>query len=76
MTHEEFIRQVRRATLLTIALVAALAFGVTVLAGGDWLPGGVIVASSLIGLAGQISVIRKLCSVGPRPGPPRSKPAG
>ena len=75
MTNEVFNRHARRAAFLTIALVAALVFGVIVLAGGDWLPGGVIVASSVIGLANQIAVIRKLCSEGPPPAPRRGKPA-
>ena len=75
MTKEDFNRQVRVAAFLTVALVAALVFGVIVLARGDWIPGGIIVASSLIGLARQIPVIRKLCSEGPAPASPRSKPA-
>ena len=75
MTKTEFNHQVRRATFLTVALVAALVFGVIVLAGGDWVPGGLIVASTLIGLARQIPLIRKLCSEAPPPAPPGSKPA-
>ena len=35
---------------LAVALVAALVFGIIVLAGGDWLPGTVIVVASLTGL--------------------------
>ena len=31
------------------------------LASGDWIPGTLIVASSLIGLASQIPIINKLC---------------
>jgi hypothetical protein len=75
MTKEDFTRQVRRAAFLTIALVVALVFGVIVLARGDWLPGGIIVASSLIGLASHIPVVRKVCNEGPEPAPPRSEPA-
>jgi len=45
---------------LTVGLAAALAFGILVLAGGDWLPGTIIVAASLVGLAGQAPAIRAL----------------
>ena len=61
---DEFNRQVRRTALLTVALLAALIFGIIVLAGGDWIPGTLIVAASLIGLARQIPVINKLCTAG------------
>jgi hypothetical protein len=69
---EEFNRQVRRTAFLTVGLLAALIFGIIVLAGGDWVPGTVIVAASLIGLAGQISVINRLCRRAPpsAPSPP------
>ena len=63
----EFTRQVRQAVLLTVALSAALIFGITVLAGGDWIPGAIIVAASLIGLARQIPVINRLCRQTPPP---------
>lgn len=69
----EFTRQVWQTALLTVGLVAALSFGVIVLAGGDWLPGGIIVGASLIGLARQIPVISKLCRQTP-PEPPHSQP--
>lgn len=46
-----FNRQVRQTALLTVGLVAALIFGIIVLAGGDWIPGTIIVLASLIGLA-------------------------
>lgn len=72
---DEFNRQVRRAALLTVGLLAALSFGIIVLASGDWIPGTLIVASSLIGLAGQIPVINKLCRQAPPP-PPHGKPTG
>ena len=75
MTKEDFNHQVRLAAFLTVALVAALVFGVTVLAEGDWIPGGIIVASTLIGLARELPVIRELCSEGSAPVPPTSKPA-
>ena len=72
---DEFNRQVRRTALLTVALLAALVFGIIVLAGGDWIPGTLIVAASLIGLARQIPVINELCSRAP-PSPPHGKPTG
>ncbi len=43
-----------RTVFLVIALSAALIFGITVLVGGDWLPGVVIVASAIVGLAAQL----------------------
>ena len=72
---DEFNRQVRVTALLTVGLFAALVFGIIVLAGGDWLPGTIIVAASLIGLARQIPVINKLCRQAP-PSPPHGKPTG
>lgn len=71
---EHFNQQVRRATILTLALVACLAFGIIVLASSDWLPGGIIVAATVVGLAREIAVIRKLCSTEPAR-PPKSRPA-
>jgi hypothetical protein len=56
--------QVRLTALLTVGLLAALIFGIIVLAGGDWIPGTVIVAASLIGLGRQIAVIKKALSAG------------
>ncbi|HEX6713513.1 MAG TPA: hypothetical protein VF066_09005 [Thermoleophilaceae bacterium] len=72
---DEFNRQVRRTALLTVALLAALVFGTIVLAGGDWIPGTLIVAASLIGLASQVPVITKLCRHAP-PSPPHGKATG
>ena len=69
-TKEEFNRQVRRTAFLTVALAAALVFGILVLITGDWLPGMVIVAAALVGLARQVPVIRRLCG-----GPPTHNPA-
>ena len=70
----DFNHQVRLTAVLTLALLAALVFGIVVLVGGDWIPGGITVVAALIGLARQIPVIRKLCSGGVAPSPPRSKP--
>jgi hypothetical protein len=72
---DDFNRQVRLTALLTVGLLAALIFGIIVLAGGDWIPGTIIVAASLIGLARQIPVINKLCRHAP-PSPPHGKPTG
>jgi hypothetical protein len=72
---DEFNRQVRLTAFLTVGLVAALIFGIIVLAGGDWIPGSLIVAASLIGLARQIPVINKLCRQA-SPSPPHGKPTG
>ena len=41
---------------------------------GDWIPGGIIVAAAVVGLAAEIPVIRKLCSTDWPPSPPKSKP--
>ena len=65
----------RLTALLTVALLAALIFGIIVLAGGDWISGTIIVAASLIGLARQIPVINKLCRRAP-PSPPPGEPTG
>jgi hypothetical protein len=72
---EAFNRQVRRTTFLTIGLAAALVFGIVVLATGDWIPGTIIVAATVIGLAKQASVIRSLCRNESSPSPPTHKPA-
>ena len=67
--HDDLKRQVLRTALLTIGLLAALIFGIIVLAGGDWIPGTIIVVSSLIGLVGQIRVINRLCRQAPPSAP-------
>jgi hypothetical protein len=69
------VAQVRLTALLTVGLLAALIFGIIVLARGDWIPGTLIVAASLVGLARQIPVINKLCRHAP-PSPPHGKPTG
>lgn len=74
-TKDDFNRQVRQTALLTVALLAALIFGIFVLAGADWLPGTIIVAASAIGLARQIPTINRLCRQTP-PSPPHGKPTG
>ena len=70
-THEDFKRRVWRTALLTVALVCALIFGIVVLAGGDWLPGTIIVAAALVGLVSEVRTIARLCNGAP---PPRSTP--
>jgi hypothetical protein len=60
--HPNFKHQVWLAASITVALGACLIFGIIVLASGDWLPGGIIVAASAVCLARQIPIIRNLCS--------------
>ena len=72
---EDVNRRVWRTALMTVGLLAALIFGVIVLAGGDWIPGVIIVVASLIGLAAQIPIIARLCS-GAAPSPPHGKATG
>jgi hypothetical protein len=72
---DEFNRQVRLVALLTVGLLAALVFGIIVLASGDWMPGTLNVAASLIGLVRQIPAINKLCRHAP-PLPPHGKSTG
>jgi hypothetical protein len=59
---QAFNHQVRRAAVTTVALGFALLFGIIVLAGGDWIPGGITVVAALVGLAREIPRIRKLCT--------------
>ncbi len=73
-SREEFNHQVQRTAIMTLAFAAGLIFGIILLAGGDWLPGGIIVASTVVGLAVQIPIIRKLCSTELPPSPPTSRP--
>ena len=72
MTARDFNRQLRLTAVLSVTLVATLIFGILVLAGGDWVPGAVIVVASIIGLARQIPVIDRLCRQ--TPPPPRGRP--
>ncbi len=58
---EDRSRRVWRTALLSVGLLSALIFGAIVLAGGDWIPGAIIVVASLIGLARQIPIITRLC---------------
>jgi hypothetical protein len=63
VTHkQQFNRQVRRTAVTTVALSFALLFGIIVLAGGDLIPGGIIVAAAFVGLTRQVPLIRKLCA--------------
>ena len=72
---DEFNRQVRLTALLTVGLLAALVFGIIVLAGGDWIPGTLIVVASVIALARQIPVINRLWRQ-PPPSSPHGEPTG
>ena len=60
MADEHFNHQVWRTAVITIALAACVVFGIVVLASGDWLPGGIIVATSTVGLARQVPLVRRL----------------
>ena len=72
---EEFNRQVRGTAFLTVGLAAALVFGIIVLVSGDWIPGTIIIAATLIGLAKQVPAIRRLCSEESSPSPHTHTPA-
>lgn len=77
MAHQEdFTRLARQTAFMTVALLAALVFGIFLLAGGDWVPGGIIVAATLVGLGKQIPIIWKLLSEGSAPSPPKGRPTG
>jgi hypothetical protein len=67
----DFDLRVRRTALITVALAGALVFGIVVIAGGDWIPGGITVVAALVGLARQIPVIRDLCAEEPASSVPR-----
>jgi hypothetical protein len=71
--HDDFNHQVWQAAIITVALGACFVFGIIVLISGDWLPGGIVVAASSVGLARQVAVIRKLCSTGYVASPPQHK---
>jgi uncharacterized membrane protein YjjP (DUF1212 family) len=49
---------------LIVALACALIFGIVVLAGGDWIPGTIIVVASGVGLARQVPIIQRRRSHG------------
>jgi hypothetical protein len=71
--HHDYNHQVWQAAIITVALAGCLVFGIIVLAGGDWLPGGIIVVASAAGLAREIPMIRSLCSARPPASPPGHK---
>jgi hypothetical protein len=56
---------------LLVSFVGAGIFGIILLADGDWLPGGIIVAASITGLAVRIPVIRRLSRGGSTPSAPK-----
>jgi predicted NAD/FAD-dependent oxidoreductase len=60
--HHRVNQQVWRVAIISVALGACFIFGIIVLTSGDWLPGGIIVAASTVGLAREVPIIRKLCS--------------
>jgi hypothetical protein len=53
-------RAKKLAVLWAIAYLASLTFGVLLLVDGDWLPGAIIVAAALAGLAALIRVVCRL----------------
>ena len=55
--------QPRLPAIISVGLVACVSFGIIVLASGDWLPGGIIVAASTVGLVRLVPVIRRLCTM-------------
>lgn len=67
---EGFNREARRTAFLTVGLIAALVFGIIVLVSGDWIPGTIIIVATLIGLANQVPIIRRLRSEESSPSPP------
>lgn len=72
MVHQHDVDgQVWRAAILTVALAACFVFGAVVLASGDWLPGGIIVAASAVGLVREVRTIRSVCSTTYSPSPPK-----
>ena len=73
--HRNFSHQIWRAAIITSALGACLIFGIIVLTSSDWLPGGIIVAASTVGLAREIPIICSLCSTGYAPSLPKHKEA-
>jgi hypothetical protein len=70
-----FKRLVLRTAFATVGFAAGLVFGILLLIDGDWIPGAIIVAATLVGLAGQVFVIRRLCTEGRSPSPARHRPA-
>lgn len=68
-------RSAARLAVYVAVFVAIVAVGIVLLATGNWIPGGVILAAALVGLAAQIPVIRNARREGPTPSPPRDKTA-
>jgi len=68
-----FNHQVRQTALITVALVFALVFGISLLASGDWIPGAIIALVTVAGLSLQTRVIVRLCREGATSSAPRSK---
>jgi hypothetical protein len=73
---EELKHLVRRTALATFGFAAGLIFGIILMVvDHDWIPGSIIVGASLVGLAAQVPVIRRLRSDARSPSPSRQKPA-
>ena len=61
-----------RTVFATVGFAAGVVFGTILLVvDHDWIPGSIIVVAALVGLAGQVPVIRRLCNEGRSPAPPR-----
>ena len=77
--NEDFKHLVRRTALATFSFAAGLIFGIILLViDHDWIPGSIIVGASLVGLAAQVPVIRRLRRVRSEarsPSPPTQRPA-
>jgi hypothetical protein len=64
--NEDFRHLVRRTAVATFGFAAGLVFGIILLViDHDWIPGSIIIAASLVGLAAQIPGIRRVRSEGP-----------
>lgn len=64
--------RLRRLLVISAGFVASMGFGIILIASGDWIPGGIIVAAALVGLAVQIPGLRQLHRERSGPSPPRS----
>ncbi len=62
----------RRLLVISAGFVASMGFGIILLASGDWIPGGIIMAAAIVGLAVQIPGLWQLHRERSGPGPPRS----
>ncbi len=52
--------RLKRLVVISAGFVASLGLGIILLASGDWIPGGIIAAAGLTGLAAQIPGLWRL----------------